>query len=61
MRPSGTPPGAPRRESQQFQQWPLLAPLALFFALFVFAPLALLAFISVHTGSDLNSIGATQY
>ena len=43
------------------REWHLMLPLALFFALFVFAPLALLALVSFYDDTTLTTLGATQY
>ena len=39
----------------------LSVPLGLFFAMFVFAPLALLAFVSFHNDPNLSQVGIAQY
>lgn len=43
------------------REWHLVLPLALFFVAFVFAPLSLLAFVSLHTTPSLEQIGLVQY
>jgi putative spermidine/putrescine transport system permease protein len=43
------------------REWHLVLPLALFFVAFVFAPLSLLAFVSLHTTPSLEQIGLAQY
>jgi putative spermidine/putrescine transport system permease protein len=39
----------------------LALPLALFFTLFVFAPMLLLFWVSLHNGPDMSSVGLSQY
>ena len=41
--------------------WPLVLPLALFFAVFVFVPLALLGAVSLYNDPTLTTAGVTQY
>jgi putative spermidine/putrescine transport system permease protein len=41
--------------------WALVLPLALFFAVFVFAPLALLGAVSLYNDPTLTTAGGTQY
>ena len=41
--------------------WSLVLPLALFFAVFVFAPLALLGAVSLYSDSTLSNVGLVQY
>jgi len=41
--------------------WPLVLPLALFFAVFVFAPLALLGAVSLYSDATLSRLGVAQY
>ena len=43
------------------REWQLVLPLALFFALFVFAPLALLGAVSFHNDPTLTTPGVAQY
>lgn len=41
--------------------WPLVLPLALFFAVFVFAPLGLLGAVSLYSDTTLTAFGVAQY
>src|SRR5215470_11128058 len=41
--------------------WPLVLPLALFFAVFVFAPLGLLGVVSLYSDTTLTTFGVAQY
>lgn len=41
--------------------WPLVVPLALFFAVFVFAPLGLLGLVSLYSDTTLTTHGLAQY
>jgi putative spermidine/putrescine transport system permease protein len=43
------------------REWHLVLPLALFFAVFVFAPLALLGVVSFYADANLTTMGGTQY
>jgi putative spermidine/putrescine transport system permease protein len=43
------------------REWQLVLPLALFFVVFVFAPLGLLGAVSFYTDPTLTTPGATQY
>jgi putative spermidine/putrescine transport system permease protein len=43
------------------RNWQLVLPLALFFGAFVFGPLALLGYVSLHTDVSLEQASTTQY
>ena len=43
------------------RDWQLLLPLTLFFAVFVFAPLCLLGFVSLHNDTSFKEMGIGQY
>ena len=43
------------------RDWYLVLPLGIFFVVFVFMPLALLGFVSLHQGTDLKAMGLAQY
>jgi putative spermidine/putrescine transport system permease protein len=49
------------KEDQGDRSWQLVLPLALFFAVFVFVPLALLAYVSLHEAADTGALGLVQY
>lgn len=44
-----------------FQDWQLVLPLAIFFVAFVFLPLAMLGYVSVHNDMELKVQGLAQY
>lgn len=44
-----------------FLEWQLALPLGIFFAVFVFLPLAMLGFVSLHSGPDMKVMGLAQY
>ena len=44
-----------------FRDLRLAAPLAIFFVIFVFVPLALLGFVSLYADPQMNTMGVTQY
>jgi putative spermidine/putrescine transport system permease protein len=43
------------------RDWQLVLPLAVFFVVFVFMPLLMLGYVSLHEGMDLKSQGLAQY
>lgn len=43
------------------REWQLVLPLALFFVCFVFAPLSLLGYVSLHADPSLERMGLAQY
>lgn len=47
--------------TRALREWQLVLPLALFFTVFVFAPLGLLGVVSFYTDTTLTKAGATQY
>jgi putative spermidine/putrescine transport system permease protein len=47
--------------TRTLREWQLVLPLALFFVVFVFAPLGLLGAVSFYTDSTLTTSGPTQY
>jgi putative spermidine/putrescine transport system permease protein len=47
--------------TRALREWQLVLPLALFFAVFVFAPLALLGAVSLYTDTTFTTAGPTQY
>jgi len=44
-----------------WQEWQLVLPLALFFVAFVFLPLALLGYVSLHDDMQMKTLGLAQY
>src|SRR5438128_7119117 len=50
-----------RRRWSLVREWQLVVPLALFFAVFVFAPLGLLALVSLHNDAEIKQPGYLQY
>lgn len=45
----------------RFGQWQLAIPLAAYFACFFLAPIAILVFVSFHSGNDLTTASPAQY
>ena len=56
-----TPSVSPIRRRSWGREWQLVLPITLFFAVFVFAPLGLLALVSLHNDQDIKQPGYLQY